>query len=166
MTDEYEYIDQGNWTCWDESPIALSPDMKSLVTGEGDGTTRIWDAATKQCRHGLDGPLSSRIVLARFSADGTTLASSSADGRVSLWNTATGACEKVLRGHLFSAYSISFSPYGNILATGSKADTVRIWDTTNCSWSRRGQRCMRHRILSFRLIVHSKSSFFKKSDMV
>ena len=45
-----------------------------------------------------------------------------------LWDTNTGNLLHTLTGHTNWVNSITFSPDGNTLATGSYDDTARLWD--------------------------------------
>jgi WD40 repeat protein len=61
-----------------------------------DGTTRIWDSATGECRHTLrehTGPVEA-LALA---PDGSWLATAGTDRTVRIWDPATGAVRAALR---------------------------------------------------------------------
>ena len=96
--------------------VAVSPDGKTLATGDGGGTAELWDLATGRRIRTLAAG-SAAVWSVAFSPDGKTLATGGNDGTVELWDLATG---KQIR-HLAirpGIDSVAFSPDGKTLAVG------------------------------------------------
>ena len=114
--------------------VSFSPDSSTLASGSGDGTVKLWDVATKQniatFKHAVG-----EVASVAFSPDGKTLASASLyfsffnanldEGTVELWDVATRTNIATLQ---VIATSVSFSPDGTLLASGSRDGTVKLWD--------------------------------------
>ena len=112
----------------DVNSVSFSPDGTTLASGSSDGKVKLWDVATGTniaTLHGHWTPVES----VSFSPDGKTLASAAdsdtffGDGEVKLWDVATRENIATLEGY---ATSVSFSPDGTLLASGS--DDVKLWD--------------------------------------
>ncbi|MDE0484042.1 MAG: WD40 repeat domain-containing protein [Candidatus Poribacteria bacterium] len=79
--------DPPNVTLWGRSAVTslvFSPDGKTLLNGNSDGTIHFWDMSTQQIKSTYSGH--SGLNSLALSPDGRTLASGSSDGTVLIWD--------------------------------------------------------------------------------
>jgi WD40 repeat protein len=108
-----------------------------LASGNGDGTTTLWDvdaqASMATLHRGAAAASANQPVYGvSFSPDGTMLATASADGTITLWNVTSMKIIATIPGSRSAgaasvAASVAFSPSGGILATSHDAATVSLW---------------------------------------
>ena len=67
--------------------VSFSPDSRTLASGSGGNTVRLWDVDTGQERATLKGHAAG-VTSVSFSPDGQNLASGSGDGTILLWDMA------------------------------------------------------------------------------
>jgi len=121
---------------WD---VAFSPDGKALAAVNSSGAIAIWKP---------DGTLLQAIDAHQaisagvsFSPDGKMLASASMDGTIKLWNLDISSTlidtsvphssqlRRTFKGHAQGVTRVSFSPDGEIVATASLDNTVKLWNS-------------------------------------
>jgi len=119
--------------------IAFSPDGQILASSNSNKTVILWDVASGRP---IGQPLTGHNKEVRdvaFSPDGQILASSSCEqflvgvgcveGEIFLWNSATGQLIRKLDTiHMSEVSAVAFSPDGKTLASGSRDNTVILWD--------------------------------------
>ncbi|GAA5986790.1 hypothetical protein JCM11641_004792 [Rhodosporidiobolus odoratus] len=126
--------------------VVFSPDGKFLAAGSLDTVVRIWDAETGQLLDKLKGHKDSVYSVA-FSPDGKFLVSGSLDKTLKMFDVgslkaalAAGGkdapvgeggkttCLTTLQGHKDYVLSVSISPDGAWIVSGSKDRGVQFWD--------------------------------------
>jgi hypothetical protein len=129
---------------WSVYAVTFSPDGSTLATGNGDGTTVLWDAASGQVSATLPDldteNWNSFTNAVAFSPDGSMLGTSYDAQTVTLWDIVTRKPVATLAsGSDWWVYAVAFSPNGSILASGSGDNDpdagssdglVQLWEIT------------------------------------
>jgi WD40 repeat protein len=118
--------------------LLFTADSRRLISAMSGPKLEWWDVATGRPLAVIQGH---RGEFGHFaiSSDGRTVASIAPSGNnvVRLWNIGTwpgtqpprvGAGPTLLRGHMGPIEAVVFAPDGRTLATGSKDNTIRLWD--------------------------------------
>jgi len=110
--------------------IAFDSAGRTLASGSGDDTVKLWDVANGKLLRTFKGHKNGVMSVA-FDSAGRMLASGSGDDTVKLWDVASGELLHTLKGHKECVYSVAFNPAGRILASGSGDNTVKLWDVAS-----------------------------------
>lgn len=108
--------------------IQFGRDGKSLVSASIDGTAQLWDAATGTELAVIN--TSSKLPQPILSPDGRLIFAAREDNAGHLLKPG-GAELKALVGHRDRITAAAFNPNGQLVATGSRDHTARIWSTTD-----------------------------------
>ena len=114
--------------------IAASPDGKWFATAGHDHSVKLWDAQTMELVRTLEGH-NALVWSVAFSRDSKLLASGS--GTIKIWDVATGKELYDCKGHERLVTGLAFHPQKPWLFSCSFDGTVRIWDDSTRSRSRR-----------------------------
>jgi hypothetical protein len=106
--------------------VAFSPDGRTVLTGSGDETARLWEAASGKELHILRH--NSPVVGVAFSPDGRSFLSFSGTSR--LWDTASGK-ELATLVHDKEVQPVGVSPDGRIVLTTNRDNMERLLDAAS-----------------------------------
>jgi WD40 repeat protein len=106
--------------------IAVSPDEKSIATGQGDGTVVIWNMQSGVRLANLMGHTDA-VTAVVYSPDAKRLFSGSWDNTIIAWDLATHR-ELLKIKENSPIVGLVVSPDGRFLLSRSLDQTVRVWD--------------------------------------
>ena len=114
--------------------VPFAPYGKTLASGSY--TIQLWDARSGEVLQTLEGH-TDYVYSVSFAPDGNTLASGSEDKTIKTWDARSGELQLSIdargpgherKGHTGIVYSVAFAPDGNMLASSSSDDTIKLWD--------------------------------------
>lgn len=115
--------------------VSFSPTDSILVSGSSKGNVEFWDVDSKCRLDILKSKELSSINSIAFNSGGSMLAvggdavSDYVDAKyVEIWDVRSKKVLHILDGHSDLVRSVAFSPSGQILASGSKDGSVKLWD--------------------------------------
>ncbi len=123
------------------NPVALTPEGRVGLSGDDDDSTilKLWDLSSGRELRTLKGHVSP-VLSAAISNDGRyALSGSCADavtaaicskGSLKLWSVPTGQELHEFTGHASTVMSVAISADGRLALTGSRDDTMKLWDVS------------------------------------
>jgi serine/threonine protein kinase/WD40 repeat protein len=111
--------------------VALSPDGRTLATGDMNGPAYLWNAGTERQVAVLRDRGGAKVLAVAFSPDSAMVATGYGNGRTYVWKAATGqSADTVVDPGGNAVNSVAFSPDGTTLATGDADGSTYLWDIT------------------------------------
>ncbi len=107
--------------------FTYSPDGKTIVSGGGDKTVRLWDVHTGGNIKTFTGHTDA-VLAVTYSPDGNTIVSVGRDKTVRLWDAHTGDNIKTLSGHKDIVATVAYSPDGNTIVSGGWDGMLHRWN--------------------------------------
>src|SRR5262249_58863438 len=108
--------------------VAFSPDGKTVLTGSGDNTARLWDGATARPLHGPF-PHPDGVTSVAFSPDGGAFVTGCRDRVARLWDVKTQRQRGPGLVHPQVVRAVAFHPRDpRIVLTGSEDRTAPLSD--------------------------------------
>jgi len=104
----------------------LTADGASCLAGGGDGSLRLFDAATGVEQRVLAGH-GNGVTSVAVSDNGLWLASAGRDGWVRVWDTGDGIGRHEFEGHEGVVQAVLFAPDGNAVISAGDDGSVRLW---------------------------------------
>nr|XP_035930224.1 dynein assembly factor with WDR repeat domains 1 isoform X6 [Halichoerus grypus] len=111
--------------------VALNKSGSCFITGSYDRTCKVWDTASGEELHTLEGHRNVVYAIAFNNPYGDKIATGSFDKTCKLWSAETGKCYHTFRGHTAEIVCLSFNPQSTLVATGSMDTTAKLWDIQN-----------------------------------
>jgi WD40 repeat protein/serine/threonine protein kinase len=108
--------------------LHLSGDGKRIVTGDGDGKLKIWEAETGSEVLSVDAHPQSVVNSVRFNHNGTRIISGGTDNLVKIWDAMSGRLLRTVEEHNDPVNCVCFTRDGKRVVSGSNDNTIRIFD--------------------------------------
>ncbi|OCT81087.1 hypothetical protein XELAEV_18027900mg [Xenopus laevis] len=108
--------------------VAFNKSGSSFITGSYDRTCKVWDTASGEELHTLEGHHNAVYAIQFNNPYGTLIATGSMDTTAKLWDIQSVEEALTLSGHAAEIISLSFNTTGDRLITGSFDHTVSVWE--------------------------------------
>lgn len=110
------------------SAVEFAKQGQVLFSASLDGTVRAFDLIRYRNFRTFTSPTPVQFSCLAVDPSGEVVAAGSTDSfEIFMWSVQTGKLLDVLTGHEGPISSLSFSPTGNVIASGSWDKTVRVW---------------------------------------
>jgi WD40 repeat protein len=106
---------------------AFAPDGR-LVSVSLDGTLRVWDLETGECR-GVQAHANA-INACAIAEDGSCIVTASADGTLRIWTSDGDELIETLAGHTDWVYDCALSFDGSTVVSAANDDCAKVWEAS------------------------------------
>lgn len=104
--------------------VAISPDNQTLASGSEDGTIRLWNLDTGK-KEGVIKPNIGAVKSIVFSPDSQKIVAGGEN--IIIWDLITEENLQTFIGHSKQISSLSITPDGKTLVSGSLDQTIKVW---------------------------------------
>lgn len=125
--EEVHVLEGHSGVCW---CVTYFDESRKLLSGGDDGEVMAWDAETGEHLMVILTPGKDTVRTVKMSPAGNVIAAAGDECVVYLFDVGGDLIHK-LEGHLGSIWSVDFSPFGGLLASGGADRSVRIWDVAH-----------------------------------
>ena len=107
--------------------VAVTPDGKTVVSGVGDNTLKVWELETGQCRATLKGH-TQEVAGVAITPDGKKVISGSFDGALRIWSLQSARCIATLYEAGRYNWDVAVSPNGRVVVSATSDNALAVWN--------------------------------------
>jgi WD40 repeat protein/serine/threonine protein kinase len=106
--------------------VAITPDGRYAVSGNGDKTLSMWELETGECIRTMEGH-TAQVTSVAITPDGQYAVSGSRR-TLMLWHLETGRSIHTMNGHTDTVFSVAITSDSRYAVSASFDNTLRVWD--------------------------------------
>ncbi|ORY47903.1 WD40 repeat-like protein [Rhizoclosmatium globosum] len=107
--------------------VVIGDDGDTIISSSDDKTIKMWSLQSGLCLKTLEAD--SEVYSVALSHDGSRIAAGCASqNKIFIWSAVIGEKLTILEGHSLEVRALAFSSNDKILVSGSRDDSVRVWN--------------------------------------